>query len=82
MQTCYLKVCVPTGMNQASLLKGTHTGKMAPAYTLRYWFTKFGFVTTCTVELVNYTCLTQMQQFLFAAVTHIMPKVILEVSPH
>jgi hypothetical protein len=64
MQTCYLKVCVSTGVKQASLLKGKHAGKMAPAYTLRYWFMKFGFVTTCTFELVNYICLIQMQQFL------------------
>ena len=82
MKTCYLKVCVSTGMNQASLLKGTHTGKMAPAYTLRYQFTEFGYVTTCTVEIVNYTCLIQMQQFPFAAVTHIMPKIFSEMSPN
>ena len=79
MQTCYLKVCVSIGMNQASLLNGTHAGKTALAYTLRYQFTKFGFVTTCTVELVNYTCLTQMELFLFAAVTHVMPKIFLEM---
>jgi len=82
MQTCYLRVCVSTGMNRASLLKGTHIGKMAPAYTLRYRFTKFSFVTTCAVELVNYTCLIQMQQILFAVVTHIMPKIFLEMSPN
>lgn len=67
-------------MNQASLLNGTHAGKTAPAYTLRYQFTKFGFLTNCTVELVNYTCLTQMELFLFAAVTHVMPKIFLEMS--
>jgi hypothetical protein len=69
-------------MNQALLLKGTHAGKMAPAYTLRYQFMKFSFITTYTVELVNYTCLKQMQQFLFAAVTHIMQKIFLEMSPN
>jgi len=54
---------------------------MALACTLRYRFKKFGFVTTCAVELVNYTCLIQMQQFLFAVVIHIMPKIFLEMSP-
>jgi len=81
MQTCYMKVCVSTGTNKASLLKGTHAGKMAPACTLRYRFTKFSFVTTCAVELVNYTCLIQMQPFLFAVVIRIMPKIFLEMSP-
>jgi len=54
---------------------------MAPACTLRYRFTKFSFVTTCAVELVNYTCLIQMQPFLFAVVIRIMPKIFLEMSP-